>query len=134
MMVFYDKAERTYYFFYKDRLALVAVDVFTDPNEQLRKKYQSVNTSSFISNEVFQSRHSVELFKRGSTNTRVYSVSSVMATAGWSSRFLIYIPDVSWKELGSDVNAKIAAEQLSEENSQKDSRRNAQQETNRKVQ
>jgi hypothetical protein len=134
MRVFDDEAERTYYFFYKDRLALVAIDVATDPDEQLRKRYQSVKTSSFIDDGLYKSRHSIELFKRGSTNTRIYSVSSVMATAGWSTRLLIYIPDVSWKELGSDVNAKIAAVQLSEQNSRRDSQQNAQQEINRKVQ
>jgi hypothetical protein len=150
-----DKPEDTYYFFNNNRLVLVAAEVpsgFTtraeaaqylasgrggasDPDELLKSKYQYVSSEEFTVDSKSagdHGPHTVKLFKRGNTNTRIYSVLSWW---NWGqTRFLIYVPNAYYQQIGTGVNAAVLRENDEEQKRTDDIKKQSLEETKQKVQ
>ena len=130
IIAFYDKSNEMYYFFYKKRLAYVSIPVDSDPAETLRSKHGFIGHSSFHSGDTFSGEYAIDLFKRGDTNTRIYSVHYRREDVALEQRFLIYIPTSTLYRLTAEVRAKVQAAKQEEIREQE----RTEQETTGKVQ
>jgi hypothetical protein len=129
MLAYYDDKDGVYYVFHKGSLYFASAKVSSDPSDILKSKYQFVGHEEFgTTYGDLHDRFSLDLYKRGQTNTRVYYVSCP------NSRFLIYIPSAYLYQLGAEVSATVRADNEQQEQAARAAQAQTDSETHKQVQ